>query len=116
MLLKTSPPVLWDTSHYKVPKSCCNSFYSSLFISIAGYAKRGVPPGTPFDQIEKFRCPECGAKKKYFVSETETVSGFKENLKYGIGTNNLTGGQKANLIYGGLFVGFLIFMSGYLLE
>jgi len=40
----------------------------------------------------------------------------QENLKYGIGTNSLTAGQKANLIYGGLFLGFLVFMSGYMLE
>lgn len=50
------------------------------------------------------------------MEETETLSGFKENLKYGLGTNNLTGGQKSNLIFGGLFIGFLVFMSGYLLE
>jgi hypothetical protein len=40
----------------------------------------------------------------------------QENLKYGIGTNSLTAGQKANLIYGGVFLGFLVFMSGYMLE
>jgi hypothetical protein len=32
------------------------------------------------------------------------------------GTNNLTGGQKSNLIFGGLLLGFIVFMSGYLLE
>lgn len=81
-----------------------------------GYEKRGIAAGTSFADIEKFRCPECGANKKYFVAQTETLSGFKENLKYGIGTNTMTGGQKSNLIYGGLFIGFLILMSGYLLE
>ena len=42
-----------------------------------GYAKYDVAPGTPFDMIEKFRCPQCGANKKYFIAETETLSGFK---------------------------------------
>ena len=128
-----------------------------------GNEKYNIKAGTPFDQIDKFRCPQvrfssfiinnspiifhlssfstqhlfqrdslklfqsitnafqrifgqCGANKKYFVAETETLSGFKENLKYGLGGNAMTGGQKGNLIFGGLFVGFLIFMSGYLLE
>lgn len=81
-----------------------------------GYEKRGVPAGTQFAAVENFRCPQCGAGKKYFVQETETLSGFKENLKYGFGGNSLTAGQKSNLIYGGLAIGFVIFMSGYLLE
>jgi rubredoxin len=81
-----------------------------------GYEKRGILPGTPFEELEKFRCPQCGASKKYFVPETETLSGFKENLKYGLGTNALTSGQKNLLIFGGLGLAFLVFMSGYLLE
>ena len=81
-----------------------------------GYEKRGVPRGTPFAAVENFRCPQCGAGKKYFVEETETLSGFKENLKYGFGGNALTAGQKSYLIYGGLALGFAVFMSGYLLE
>jgi len=83
-----------------------------------GYAKRGIPPGTSFDAeiMEAFRCPQCGASKKYFVAETETLSGFKENLKYGFGGNAMTSSQKSNLIFGGLFLGVLVFLSGYLLE
>ncbi len=81
-----------------------------------GYEKRGVPKGTQLAAVENFRCPQCGAGKKYFIEETETLSGFKENLKYGFGGNSLTAGQKSNLIYGGLAIGFAIFMSGYLLE
>lgn len=42
-----------------------------------GYAKYDVLPGTPFSEIEKFRCPQCGANKKYFIAEKETLSGFK---------------------------------------
>jgi len=81
-----------------------------------GYEKRGIPAGTVFDVIEKFRCPQCGASKKYFIQETETVSGFKENLNYGFGGNSMTAGAKSNLIFGGLGLGFVLFLSGYLLE
>ena len=87
-----------------------------IYDEAVGLPKKGVAPGTPFDDIEKFRCPQCGANKKYFVAEQETISGFKENLKFGLGGNSLTAGQKSNLIFGGLFLGFIIFMSGYLLE
>lgn len=81
-----------------------------------GVPKKGIAPGTVFDEIDKFRCPDCGANKKYFVEETETVSGFKQNQKYGFGGNAMTGEAKGALIYGGLFLGFLVFLSGYLLE
>lgn len=87
-----------------------------IYDEAKGDQKKGILPGTKFETIERFRCPDCGANKKYFVADTEIISGFKENLNYGIGTNTLTGGQKANLIYGGLFAGFLLFMSGYLME
>lgn len=87
-----------------------------VYDEAGGMEKKGIAPGTPFDEIEKFRCPQCGANKKYFVAEMETLSGFKENLKYGFGGNSLTGNQKSNLIYGGLLLGFAVFMSGYLLE
>jgi rubredoxin len=99
-----------DTGKYEC--QACGYVYDES----KGFESRGIPPNTPFENIEKFRCPQCGASKKYFVAETETLSGFKENLKYGLGTNSLTGGQKQNLIFGGLFLAFLLFMSGYLLE
>lgn len=81
-----------------------------------GVPQKQILPGISFESLEKFRCPQCGANKKYFVAETETVSGFKNNLKFGLGANSLTGDQKGALIFGGLFLGFLVFMSGYLLE
>jgi rubredoxin len=81
-----------------------------------GLSKKNIAPGTPFESIDKFRCPECGANKKYFIAETEIVSGFKQNQKYGFGGNSMTGDAKGALIYGGLFLGFLIFLSGYLLD
>lgn len=32
-----------------------------------GLANKSIKPGTPFSDIpESFRCPKCGAKKKYF--------------------------------------------------
>jgi rubredoxin len=87
-----------------------------IYDETKGLPKKGIVAGTPFDEIDKFRCPQCGANKKYFVPEQETISGFKENLKYGLGTNSLTSGQKSLLIFGGLALGFAVFMSGYLLE
>jgi rubredoxin len=99
-----------NTGRYEC--QACGYIYSES----DGLAKRGIAPGTPFESIEKFRCPQCGVDKKYFVPETETLSGFKENLKYGLGGNSLTSGQKSNLIFGGLFIAFAVFMSGYLLE
>jgi rubredoxin len=87
-----------------------------MYLESKGYEKKGIAAGTPFEEIEKFRCPQCGANKKYFKAETEIISGFKENQNYGLGTNKMTEGQKSNLIYGGLFLGFIFFMSGYLLE
>ncbi len=33
----------------------------------AGLANKNINPGTAFSDIpENFRCPKCGAKKKYF--------------------------------------------------
>lgn len=87
-----------------------------IYDTSVGMAKKGIVAGTPFDEIEKFRCPQCGASKKYFVAEEETLSGFKENLKYGLGGNAMTAGQKQNIIFGGIFLGFIVFLSGYLLE
>ena len=81
-----------------------------------GAASKGIAAGTPFALLEEFRCPQCGAGKKYFVEETETVSGFKENQKFGLGANSLTGDQKGLLIFGGLLAGVVLFLSGYLLE
>eukprot|EP01041_Mallomonas_annulata_P011086 gene11086-23180_t len=90
----------------------CGYIYSES----QGLPKKGIEAGTPFDAIEKFRCPQCGAAKKYFVPETETLSGFKQNLNYGLGGNAMTSDAKGGLIFGGLFIGFLVFMGGYLLE
>jgi rubredoxin len=99
-----------DTGKYE-----CQSCGYTYDVAV-GMPNKGIAANTPWDAIEKLRCPQCGASKKYFVAQTEEISGFKENLKFGLGGNSLTAGQKSNLIFGGLFLGFLVFMSGYLLE
>lgn len=89
-----------------------------IYDEAKGYAKKGIAPNTLFasEAMDKFRCPTCGANKKYFIAETETLSGFKENLKYGLGGNSMTGENKNSLIFGGLALSFLALMSGYLME
>ncbi len=75
-----------------------------------------VTPGTPFEELsEEWRCPVCGAIPKQFsnVGPFGNPSGFKENLGYGLGINVLTPSQKNLLIFGGLALAFLFFMSLY---
>ena len=81
-----------------------------------GDAKGNVPPGTLFSELPSdWKCPVCGAKTNQFVSigATNAPSGFQENLNYGFGVNNLTPNQKNLLIFGGLAVGFVCFLSLY---
>ncbi|XP_030467055.1 uncharacterized protein LOC115686018 [Syzygium oleosum] len=76
-----------------------------------------IPPGLPFAQMpEDWRCPTCGAAKSFFVSKSVEIAGFAENQQYGLGGNSLTSGQKAVLIYGSLFLFFVLFLSGYFLQ
>ncbi len=84
-----------------------------------GDDKRQVPPGTAFTSLsEDWRCPVCGARTSRFsnIGVTGAPSGFKENLGYGLGVNSLTPGQKNILIFGGLVLGFLFFISLYGLQ
>jgi rubredoxin len=38
-----------------------------VYDPVQGYPKGGVKPGTPWEQVaEDFRCPKCGAKRKWF--------------------------------------------------
>ena len=104
--------VFMERSTGKYECQACGYIYDEA----KGVPKKNIPAGTTFESMDKFRCPECGANKKYFIAETEVVSGFKQNQKYGLGANSLTGEQKGLLIYGGLALGVLIFLSGYLLE
>ncbi len=75
-----------------------------------------VPAGTAFaDLPTRWRCPVCGAPKSQFINigSQENPSGFEENLGFGLGVNTLTPQQKNLLIFGGLALGFLFFMSLY---
>ncbi|GAA0169358.1 oxidoreductase [Lithospermum erythrorhizon] len=76
-----------------------------------------VPPGLPYDKLpDDWRCPTCGASKSFFQSKSVEIAGFAQNQQFGLGGNTLTSGQKALLIYGGLFLGFLLFLSGYFIQ
>jgi rubredoxin len=78
-----------------------------------------IPPGTPFAELPiTWRCPVCAARKNAFanVGIQGTASGFKENLRYGLGVNQLTPNQKNILIFGGLALAFLFFLSLYGLQ
>ncbi|TQD92993.1 hypothetical protein C1H46_021473 [Malus baccata] len=76
-----------------------------------------VPPGLPFDKLpEDWRCPTCGAAQGFFVSKSVEIAGFAQNQQFGLGGNTLTSGQKAVLIFGGLFLFFVLFLSGYFLQ
>ncbi|MGE5656677.1 MAG: rubredoxin [Actinomycetota bacterium] len=84
-----------------------------------GSSQGQIPAGTAFEDLpQRWRCPVCGAAKSQFtnIGEEEGTSGFKENLRYGLGVNSLTPTQKNLLIFGGLAVGFLLLLSLYGLQ
>ena len=84
-----------------------------------GYSQGNIAPGTAFEDIpQKWRCPVCSSPKAQFknIGANEGPSGFKENLGYGLGVNNLTASQKNLLIFGGLALGFLLLLSLYGLQ
>ena len=81
-----------------------------------GDRKRKVPPNTLFiDLPSDWRCPVCNSRRTQFrnIGSQGAPSGFQENLGYGFGVNSLTPGQKSLLIFGGLGLAFLFFMSLY---
>ncbi len=81
-----------------------------------GDSTNNIPAGVAFEQLPAaWRCPVCGARKTAFsnVGPLGNPSGFKENLGYGLGVNTLTPAQKNLLIFGGLALGFLFFISLY---
>jgi rubredoxin len=83
---------------------------------IKGDSRAKIPGGTPFEDLPlNWRCPVCSAPKKQFsnIGPVGRPSGFKENLNYGLGVNRLTPGQKNVLIFGGLALAFLFFISLY---
>jgi rubredoxin len=84
-----------------------------------GDDSHNIAPMTPFAELPiTWRCPVCTAKKTAFanIGPAGTASGFKENLGYGLGVNQLTPGQKNILIFGALALAFLFFLSLYGLQ
>jgi rubredoxin len=84
-----------------------------------GDSRGKIEPGTPFpDLLGKWKCPVCDAPKARFnnVGRAGAASGFKENLKYGLGVNTMTPGQKNLLIFGSLLLAVVFFLSLYSLE
>jgi rubredoxin len=84
-----------------------------------GDDKQAIPAGTAFNSLpQDWRCPVCGARTSRFsnIGVKGSPSGFKENLGYGLGVNTLTPGQKNLLIFGGLILVFLFFISLYGLQ
>ncbi|MBE9033245.1 rubredoxin [filamentous cyanobacterium LEGE 11480] len=86
-----------------------------VYVPRQGDDRQGVPPSTLFEDLpEKWRCPVCSASKRRFQNLGPVgVTGFKENAKYGLGVNTLDPGRKNLLIFGSLFVFFLLFLSLY---
>jgi rubredoxin len=73
-----------------------------------------IKPGTPFSELpSNWRCPTCRASKDSFQEVTEEIPGFAVNQGYGFGGNSLTAGQKSGLVFGGLFLFFVLFLAGY---
>lgn len=87
-----------------------------LYEPAKGDSKANIPSGTLFEELPpQWRCPVCGVGRLQFipVGATNVPSGFEENLKYGLGVNNLTPNQKNLLIFGALGLGILLFLSLY---
>eukprot|EP00568_Trieres_chinensis_P018568 CAMPEP_0183318604 /NCGR_PEP_ID=MMETSP0160_2-20130417/61233_1 /TAXON_ID=2839 ORGANISM="Odontella Sinensis, Strain Grunow 1884" /NCGR_SAMPLE_ID=MMETSP0160_2 /ASSEMBLY_ACC=CAM_ASM_000250 /LENGTH=154 /DNA_ID=CAMNT_0025484913 /DNA_START=283 /DNA_END=747 /DNA_ORIENTATION=+ len=71
-------------------------------------------PGTTFAELpSNWRCPTCRASKDSFEEVVEEIPGFEVNQGYGLGFNSMTGGQKTGIIFGGLGLFFVLFLSGY---
>jgi len=73
-----------------------------------------IQAGTPFSELpSNWRCPTCRASKDNFEEVVEEIPGFAVNQGYGFGGNSMTAGQKNGIIFGGLGLFFLLFLSGY---
>ncbi|MGV2830054.1 rubredoxin [Myxosarcina sp. GI1(2024)] len=84
-----------------------------------GDSQRQISAGTLFKDLpDDWRCPVCGVRKTQFtnIGAKGAPSGFSSNLDYGFGVNRLTPNQKNILIFGGLALGFLFFLSLYSLN
>jgi rubredoxin len=90
-----------------------------IYDPTAGDPKSRIGEGTAFaDLPNDWRCPVCTTKKIKFsdIGLSTKPSGFTENLGYGLGVNTLTPGQKNLLIFGGLALGFIFFISFYAVD
>lgn len=84
-----------------------------------GDSRGNIEAGTAFPDLPgKWKCPVCDAPKSRFnnIGRAGAASGFKENLKYGLGVNTMTPGQKNLLIFGSLLLAVIFFLSLYSLE
>lgn len=90
-----------------------------MYEPVKGDDRRQIAGGTAFEQLpQDWRCPVCNAPQSRFsnIGAVGAPSGFKENLKYGLGVNSLTPGQKNLLIFGSLALAVLFFLSLYGLQ
>lgn len=100
-----------DEGNYECPN--CGYVYEQG----KGEFLSGIKSGTAFEDLPaNFTCPSCKTPKSAFSPIKKVIAGFADNQSYGFGTNSLTGGQKSALIYGGLAIFFLLFLSGYLIN
>lgn len=87
-----------------------------VYVPAKGDSQRNIPAGTLFTEIpSSWHCPVCGVGKSAFtnIGAQDAPSGFADNLNYGFGVNKMTPGQKNLLIFGGLALAFLFFISLY---
>ena len=76
-----------------------------------------IKPGTKFEELpSNWRCPVCRASKDSFQETLIEIPGFAVNQGYGFGTNAMTSGEKTSWIFGGLFLFFVLLLSGYALN
>ncbi|MBD3881946.1 rubredoxin [Phormidium tenue FACHB-886] len=95
--------------------SACGYVYEP----VKGDSTSDIAAGIAFEALpDTWRCPVCGVRKPRFqnVGPRGNPSGFKDNLNYGFGVNTLTPGQKNLLIFGGLALAVLFFLSLYGLQ
>ena len=85
-----------------------------------GIRKYNIAPETPFLSLDpgSFRCPVCRSPMPAFrdIGPRNKPSGFEENLKFGLGVNVLTPGQKNVLIFGVFALAIAFFLSLYSLR
>ena len=86
------------------------------YVPEKGDSRSSIAGGTAFEDLPNdWICPVCSAPTAKFVNvgPSGKASGFEENLKYGIGVNTLTPGQKNILIFGTLGFFVLLLLSFY---